>query len=330
MSILSAPAFGWKRDKLEEAWFEGDGDGEVARSRAHTSAAPDPPTTLPDEIAEAVEAAAPSIGVDASAAAAALRARIVRESSQVPVPVPVPPSPSQAAGGAASASGGAASGGAAGPASDALASAGDCVVATGPASPSSPPQPMRPCGSTAGAGSADADTSNPAYSALLATSFNCPVTFDTVAATEIDAPPCGHWASNAAWRDAILAHIGDARETLALACLAGCGERLRPRMIVRHAPEVWPTYMRYVVRSYADSARGYAFCPHPGCTSIVRNAAGGPVDVLCGSPTPHAFCFGCKHSGSHRPATCDEVKTWTSTTHGDAVSDTYLATNTKP
>lgn len=138
-------------------------------------------------------------------------------------------------------------------------------------------------------------------------------------------------------------------------------------MVLRHAPELWHRYRQHFVRSFANSSRNYSFCPAPGCTSVVQYTAGGAVDVTCGggesaaasgmaSPSAsssaggaalrvggsgsgsaasgagtHVFCFKCKHLGSHRPATCEDVVSWEDKAdrNGGATAS-YLASNTKP
>ena len=105
----------------------------------------------------------------------------------------------------------------------------------------------------------------------------CPVLLAEVPLAEMWAPPCGHWASQSAWREYILALLEDpAKAALATCMQTGCPELLRPSTFAHFladAPGKLDRYREFFLRSYIAGSRSVALCP----ATILSVAAAEPL-----------------------------------------------------
>jgi len=175
------------------------------------------------------------------------------------------------------------------------------------------------------------------HGALPGSSFFCTVTMEDTTYADADACACGHWFSGTAWCGHLSSAVLSYELALAATCPeAGCRELCRPRMMKRHldGPQL-ARYWEWVSRSFAESSRAARWCPAPGCRFVVLHREGGAAgssgeetEVTCGGG--HAFCFACRESPPHRPASCAEVVRWRATEKDEGGNAKWLVAHTKP
>ena len=101
----------------------------------------------------------------------------------------------------------------------------------------------------------------------------CPVTLEDCPWDAMDALPCGHWFSRAAWTENLAASLGtDPFKAQLCRCLAfpHCTELVRLRMYEAYLPpDLLQRWKDFGVRRYAAASRHIAFCPGQGCSYAV-------------------------------------------------------------
>ena len=71
--------------------------------------------------------------------------------------------------------------------------------------------------------------------------------------------------------------------------------------------ELWQKYKRFLISSFVEASYNAKWCPGKGCTMIVANKLGTPVEVQCSCGT--RFCYGCLKA-PHPPISCELVEKW--------------------
>ena len=105
----------------------------------------------------------------------------------------------------------------------------------------------------------------------------CAVTMEDVPWADMDALPCGHFFSRAAWAENLASAMRDPSRAQLSRCPAfpSCRELVRARMFAAYLPPAEAQrYQDFGVRRYTESSRHIVWCPGADCTFAIMHTEG--------------------------------------------------------
>ena len=163
------------------------------------------------------------------------------------------------------------------------------------------------------------------------------VLLEDVAAADCATGTCGHVFAVSTWRDHLTAALTTPLKVLDTRCplwADGCGEVVRPSAWRQHlGPDLWPRYVREMVRSFTAATRRLAVCPGGGCDLIVEPrldafSSSAAVATIVKCSHGHRWCFSCLHA-PHAPASCELTRAWDVRELDEGESMTWVLAHTK-
>ena len=139
---------------------------------------------------------------------------------------------------------------------------------------------------------------------------------------------CGHTFCTMCWEQYLSVKINEG-QTADITCPAlKCDlfvDETAVKLLV--SPDTFTRYRRFTVHSFVDTNEYVKWCPAPGCGNAVNidSVKNQTVTCACG----YRFCFACGEA-AHRPATCEQWKSWKAKSNDESETGNWLAANTQP